>query len=84
MQHIELESKDSSKCLNQDPSDEFLVKRKFLFKNEDYTAIVLEYCLGGDIFQYLKKHDGKLCLSDIKFYVANVILALERLHMLSI
>ena len=53
-----------------------------LWFNQDWLFYVLEYCPGGEFFQLMKKQPhGRLVEASAKFYVCEVVLALEYLHM---
>jgi len=60
-------------------SHPFLVKLHFSLESQLKTYLVLEYCSGGDLFFHLCQ---RRCFSEdvARFYVAEVILALEFLH----
>ncbi|XP_071734983.1 protein kinase PVPK-1-like [Rutidosis leptorrhynchoides] len=55
------------------------------FDTEKLSCLVMEYCPGGDLHALRQKQPGK-CFSEhaARFYVAEVLLALEYLHMLGI
>lgn len=60
-------------------SGDFVVKALFTFTHETYICFVMEYMYGGDLGSYLEKmtyFEEK----DAKFYIAEVILAVEHLH----
>ncbi|KAL3821142.1 hypothetical protein ACJIZ3_007047 [Penstemon smallii] len=55
------------------------------FETEKFSCLVMEFCPGGDLHTLRQKHPGKhLSEQAVKFYVAEVLLALEYLHMLGI
>lgn len=60
----------------------FIVSLYHSFQSQDHLYFVMEYCLGGEFFRALQSRPGK-CLSEegAKFYAAEVILALEYLHL---
>ncbi|KAI9281075.1 kinase-like domain-containing protein [Sporodiniella umbellata] len=60
----------------------FIVTLYHCFQSQDYLYFVMEYCLGGEFFRALQLRPGK-CLSEegAKFYAAEVITALEYLHL---
>lgn len=55
------------------------------FEMEKFSCLVMEFCPGGDLHTLRQRQPGKHFLeSAAKFYVAEVLLALEYLHMLGI
>ncbi|EST08204.1 Protein kinase domain protein [Kalmanozyma brasiliensis GHG001] len=61
----------------------FIVTLYHSFQSEDYLYLCMEYCMGGEFFRALQTRPGK-CLAeeDAKFYAAEVIAALEYLHLM--
>ncbi|XP_058771224.1 serine/threonine-protein kinase KIPK2-like [Vicia villosa] len=55
------------------------------FTSENLSCLVMEYCPGGDLHVLRQKQLGR-CFSEpaARFYVAEVLLALEYLHMLGV
>ncbi|KAJ8767774.1 hypothetical protein K2173_020714 [Erythroxylum novogranatense] len=55
------------------------------FVSEKFSCLVMEYCPGGDLHVSRQKQPGR-CFSEqaVRFYVAEVLLALEYLHMLGV
>ncbi|XP_062192902.1 serine/threonine-protein kinase D6PKL1-like [Phragmites australis] len=55
------------------------------FETDKFSCLVMEFCPGGDLHTLRQRQPGK-CFSEqsAKFYVAEVLLALEYLHMLGI
>lgn len=55
------------------------------FTTDKYSCLVTEYCPGGDLHVLRQKQPNK-CFSEqaTRFYVAEILLALEYLHMLGI
>ncbi|KAL7722549.1 non-specific serine/threonine protein kinase [Entamoeba marina] len=72
------EEKNILKSLNHP----FIVKINWDFETDFYYYFVLTYCGGGDLYGLLSKQPGK-CLREIaaKFYIAEILTALEYLHM---
>lgn len=62
---------------------EFVVKALFTFSYENYICFVMEYMMGGDLGSVLETY-GCFEESIAKFYIAEIILAVEYLHSLSI
>ncbi|GAA5796786.1 hypothetical protein HPULCUR_002161 [Helicostylum pulchrum] len=60
----------------------FIVSLHHSFQSQDHLYFVMEYCLGGEFFRALQSRPGK-CLTEegAKFYAAEVIAALEYLHL---
>ncbi|ORZ28634.1 kinase-like domain-containing protein [Lobosporangium transversale] len=60
----------------------FIVTLYHSFQSEDYLYLCMEYCMGGEFFP-LQTRPGKYLLEeDAKFYAAEVIAALEYLHLM--
>ncbi|GAA6049767.1 hypothetical protein JCM3770_002151 [Rhodotorula araucariae] len=61
----------------------FIVTLYHSFQSDDYLYLCMEYCLGGEFFRALQTRPGK-CLpeDDAKFYAAEVVAALEYLHLM--
>jgi len=53
------------------------------FQTETRLYFVMEYCAGGEFFRMLQKQPNKCLTEDqVRFYAAEVLLALEYLHIL--
>ncbi|KAL7415542.1 kinase-like domain-containing protein [Mrakia frigida] len=61
----------------------FIVTLFHSFQSEDHLFFCMEYCMGGEFFRALQTRPGK-CLpeEDARFYAAEVIAALEYLHLM--
>ncbi|GAA5892079.1 hypothetical protein JCM5296_004050 [Sporobolomyces johnsonii] len=61
----------------------FIVTLYHSFQSDDYLYLCMEYCMGGEFFRALQTRPGK-CLpeEDAKFYAAEVVAALEYLHLM--
>ncbi|KDQ14745.1 hypothetical protein BOTBODRAFT_339560 [Botryobasidium botryosum FD-172 SS1] len=61
----------------------FIVTLYHSFQSEGYLYFCMEYCMGGEFFRALQSRPGK-CLpeEDAKFYAAEVVAALEYLHLM--
>ncbi|KAL7720819.1 non-specific serine/threonine protein kinase [Entamoeba marina] len=72
------EEKNILKSLNHP----FIVKMNWDFETNSHHYFVLTYCAGGDLYGLLNKQPGK-CLKEMaaKFYIAEILTALEYLHM---
>lgn len=61
----------------------FIVPLHYAFQTPKYLYLILELCSNGDLFGFIEKK-GKLEESVSRFYLAEVILALEYMHSLDI
>ncbi len=61
----------------------FLVNLKCAFQTESKLFLVMEFLAGGELFFHLSKQ-GLLKEDTAKFYMAEIVLALEHLHSLGI
>ena len=61
----------------------FIVQLKFAFQSPTKFFFGLEYASGGELFERVMKTGG-LPLHEVKFYLAEIILALHYLHTLGI
>ncbi|WFC97467.1 serine/threonine protein kinase, AGC [Malassezia yamatoensis] len=61
----------------------FIVPLYHTFQSRDYLYLCMEYCMGGEFFRTLQSRPGR-CLAeeDAKFYAAEVVAALEYLHLM--
>uniref|UniRef100_A0A8H7Y1C6 non-specific serine/threonine protein kinase n=1 Tax=Psilocybe cubensis TaxID=181762 RepID=A0A8H7Y1C6_PSICU len=61
----------------------FIVTLHHSFQSEGYLYFCMEYCMGGEFFRALQTRPGK-CLSEdgSRFYAAEVVAALEYLHLM--
>ncbi|PLW15864.1 hypothetical protein PCASD_19723 [Puccinia coronata f. sp. avenae] len=60
----------------------FIVTLYHSFQSEDYLYFCMEYCMGGEFFRTLQtRPDKRLAEGDARFYAAEVISALEYLHL---
>ncbi|KAG0207072.1 serine/threonine protein kinase, AGC [Mortierella sp. GBA30] len=61
----------------------FIVTLYHSFQSEEYLYLCMEYCMGGEFFRALQTRPGRHLLEeDAKFYAAEVIAALEYLHLM--
>ncbi|KAH9297561.1 hypothetical protein KI387_029243, partial [Taxus chinensis] len=50
-----------------------------------YSCLVMEYCSAGDLHSLRQRQRGKrFCIKSARFYAAEVVLALEYLHMMGV
>ncbi|GMM28916.1 putative serine/threonine protein kinase [Martiniozyma asiatica (nom. inval.)] len=61
----------------------FIVSLYHSFQSENHLYLCLEYCMGGEFFRALQSRKSR-CIneSDARFYAAEVIAALEYLHLM--
>ncbi|KAJ3729029.1 AGC/RSK protein kinase [Lentinula guzmanii] len=61
----------------------FIVTLYHSFQSEGYLYFCMEYCMGGEFFRALQTRPGK-CLPEegARFYAAEVVAALEYLHLM--
>lgn len=64
-------------------NDPFIVKMDFAFQSENKLFFCLEYCPGGELFFYLSQI-GRFKQDAARFYAANILLALKKLHSMNI
>ncbi|KRX00796.1 Protein kinase-like domain [Pseudocohnilembus persalinus] len=58
---------------------QFVIKLFYTFQTSHYIYMVIEYCEGGDLAQLLQ-HKYILSEQHTKFYIAQLILAIEHIH----
>ena len=60
----------------------FIVTLHHSFQSEGYLYFCMEYCMGGEFFRALQTRPGKCLPEDgSRFYAAEVVAALEYLHL---
>lgn len=57
----------------------FIVKLRYAFQNAEYLFLVMDYCPGSDLGEYLEE-EGRFTEQRAKMYMSEVLLALEELH----
>jgi protein-serine/threonine kinase len=57
----------------------FIIKLKFAFQNEHKLYLVMDYCPGGELFFHIQRVE-RFNEEAVKFYAAQLILAIEYLH----
>ena len=63
----------------------FIVKLHYAFQTEGKLYLVLDFMRGGDLYNRLSKEQcWKLNEADVRFYVAELVLALDHLHKLGV
>mmetsp|Transcript_16936 Transcript_16936/g.41362 ORF Transcript_16936/g.41362 Transcript_16936/m.41362 type:complete len:464 (+) Transcript_16936:146-1537(+) len=59
----------------------FIVTLYYCFQSPDHLFLVMDYCTGGEFFRMLKSQPDRRIPEDwVRFYAAEVLLALEYLH----
>lgn len=61
----------------------FILKLHNSYYDERYVYLLLELCLGGELFMYLRKHN-RFNEQQARFYAASITFAFEHLHSKSI
>ncbi|KAI9499483.1 kinase-like domain-containing protein [Zychaea mexicana] len=61
-------------------SNPFIVTLKFSFQTADHLFLVMDYVPGGELFSYLQR-EHYLNEDRARFYVAELVCALEHIHM---
>ncbi|KAL9546860.1 hypothetical protein MBANPS3_006458 [Mucor bainieri] len=61
----------------------FIVKLNYAFQTPTELHMILDYAVGGELFRHLD-HEGMFSESMAVFYAAELVLALEHLHLLGI
>lgn len=57
----------------------FIIKLKFAFQNEHKLYLVMDYCPGGELFFHIQRVE-RFNEEAVKFYAAQLILAIDYLH----
>eukprot|EP01116_Phalansterium_solitarium_P020265 TRINITY_DN5913_c0_g1_i1.p1 TRINITY_DN5913_c0_g1~~TRINITY_DN5913_c0_g1_i1.p1 ORF type:complete len:475 (+),score=170.50 TRINITY_DN5913_c0_g1_i1:81-1505(+) len=59
-----------------------IVRLHWCFQSLERLYFIMDYCAGGSLFRYVHQHPNK-CLPEehVRFYMAEILLALEYLHM---
>eukprot|EP01132_Coremiostelium_polycephalum_P004193 gene4193-5248_t len=61
----------------------FIVKLHYAFQNEKKLYLVMDFINGGQLFYHLQK-ESMFSENQVRFYIAELVLALEHLHGLNI
>jgi len=77
--HNQIEHINAERKILSIISHPFIVKMLASFQDKEKLYIVFEYIAGGELFTHLRKAT-KFCLETVKFYAAEIVLALEYLH----
>ena len=57
----------------------FIVKLKYAFQNPEKLYMVMDYCPGGELFFHIQRVE-RFNEEAVKFYAAQLVLALDHLH----
>lgn len=74
MEHVKAEREALAKV--QSP---YIVTLYYSFQDSDYLYLVMEYLPGGDVMTLLIRKDI-LSEEEVRFYIAETVLALEAIH----
>lgn len=69
----------SERKILADMDNNFIIKLHFAFQSSNYLYLVMDFMQGGELF-YLLRKAYKFNEEFTRFYVAEIILALEYLH----
>lgn len=58
----------------------FFSRLRYAFQTRAYFYLAIDFYDGGDLYQYLRTHNGRLRESQVRAVSAEVLLALEHLH----
>merc|ERR1719183_2729538 len=61
-------------------SHPFIVSLQWAFQTRDHVFMVLDYCPGGELFYHLQQQ-GSFSEPDSRFYISEIVLGLEYLHL---
>ncbi|ELP87325.1 hypothetical protein EIN_095820 [Entamoeba invadens IP1] len=70
----------SEKLVLSKINNPFLVNMHYTFQTPTHLVFVLDYCAGGELFSYLQKQTSGIPEDDVRFYAAQILLALEHMH----
>ncbi|KAI9321560.1 kinase-like domain-containing protein [Dichotomocladium elegans] len=66
-------------------SHPFIVPLYHSFQSKNYLYLCMEFCVGGEFFRALQRKPGRILMEDdARFYAAEVVAALEYLHLCGI
>ncbi|EGC32113.1 hypothetical protein DICPUDRAFT_38849 [Dictyostelium purpureum] len=80
VEHNEVEHTLSERNILQKINHPFLVNLNYSFQTEDKLYFILDYVNGGELFYHLQK-DKKFTEDRVRYYGAEIVLALEHLHL---
>lgn len=76
---VQLEHIYCEKHLLSQLRNPFIISLYATFQDQTNLFMLMEYAIGGELFSYLRKA-GKFCFTTTRFFVAEIVLALEYLH----
>jgi len=79
VEHNEVEHTLSERNILQKINHPFLVNLNYSFQTEDKLYFILDYVNGGELFYHLQK-EKKFSEDRVRYYGAEIVLALEHLH----
>jgi len=79
LEHNEVEHTLAEKHILQQIHHPFLVNLNFSFQTEDKLYFILDFVNGGELFFHLQR-EKKFSEERVRFYGAEILLALEHLH----
>lgn len=83
MSHRQVEHAQNERHILGSVSHPFIVKLWGTFQTESHVFLVMDYVPGGELFRRLRNHKG-FPEEEAKFYAAEVMLALDYLHLQNI
>eukprot|EP01133_Synstelium_polycarpum_P012976 gene12976-15251_t len=78
--HKEVEHTLSERNILQKINHPFLVNLNYSFQTEDKLYFILDYVNGGELFYHLQR-EKKFTEERVRYYGAEIVLALEHLHL---
>ena len=70
---------EKEKTILNNINNDFVVKCYYSFSDRDYIFFVMEFLNGGDLSNFFNYYE-RLSENEVKYYAAEIILALEYLH----
>ena len=70
---------EKEKTILNNINNDFVVKCYYSFSDRDYIFFVMEFLNGGDLSNFFNYYET-LSENEVKYYAAEIILALEYLH----
>jgi len=61
----------------------FIIKLKYAFQTPQKLYLVMDYCAGGELFFHIQRVE-RFNEEAVKFYAAQLVLAIENLHQFNI
>ena len=76
----EFGTKLTSSEVKSKPSTNFIVQLFDTFQDPDHIYFLMEYLPGGELAQLFDKHRIHMKIDDIRYYLAEIVLAIQELH----